>query len=895
MRIAHLLGIFLCCMTLFPASYAGGAVNPEVEIHGLSSITNEELLYLLGVRPGEEIDRERIRAGIKRAFLQGIFEDISIEATDGERPKVIITVEERDKIADISVEGDSVLSDRKIRGMFPLKEGRHLMCDSLEQAAAELRSKLATHGFPRAVVRPELRRLEEKYRLAVILTVNTGEPDSIRKIILEGADGDAEKILWIMQLSEGDIYDQSVLREDIGKIRAYYKEKGYFSPVVGPYTFADGELHIPASPGQHLEIKFKGNSSVSGRNLMKEMPFFEVEDFSDDIVAEAAHRIQLLYHTKGYPFVEITPETVSRDSSISTTFLISEGAQVNVGGIVFKGIHLEEKHLKDFMSLKEGKAYNQDFADSDKETLQYLYDSLGYLSAEVTEIETTYKEETRTMDIVVKINEGPQTVIQDIKISGVQFLDEAAVRKAINIKRGAAYNEVDISDARYRIIELYNNAGFLNVRVSIQRQFEGEKAIVTFTVAEGTQQFFGKVIVKGNKKTHNEVIERELLQKEGKPLNYSLVTQQRQRLYKLGLFTDITTELTDTYGNRKDTLIKVQEGKAGAVEFGVGYADYERYRGFLELSYRNLWGMNRQASLRLEASSLERRYVLQYFEPWFLLLRTPLPLRVFVLGEEREEVNIDTRETRYKLTRHTVTAGVEKKINDTLKSELYYEFSVVNTYDVQPDVVLSKEDTGTLIISGMRLGFIYDTRNDPFYPSKGILSGLSAKLTSPLFLSETDFIKVAFYGNSYHALRKWLVLAASLRGGIAQGYGATHELPIVERFFLGGRSTVRGYEQDTLGPKGKDGNPTGGNVFLMENLEVRTLLGKGIGVVAFLDGGNVWLDITDVDLADIKFTAGLGLRYNTPVGPLRVDYGHKLQREKGESSGEIHFSIGHAF
>ncbi|MDQ7787251.1 MAG: outer membrane protein assembly factor BamA [Thermodesulfovibrionales bacterium] len=852
-------------------------------------------MYLFGIQSGEFPDREQIRAGIKRAFLKGIFEDISVTVTDGENPEVFISVAERKTIETVSVEGDSVLSGRKIQRMYPLKKGQLFMCDSFDHAAAELQEKLAVSGFPRAAVSTEVRQSKEKNSLVIRLTVNTGEPDIVRKIILDGAGRDTEEILWIMQLSEGDIYDQSVLLKDIEKIRAYYKKRGYFRPVVGSYGFKDGELHIPVDSGQHLAINFEGNSAISRTNLIRETPFFEVEDFSEDIVAEAAHRIKLLYHNKGYPFVVVTPASASSDGFITTTFLIAEGPQVKVGEIAFKSIHLKEKNLKDFMLLKEGKIYNPDYVDTDRETLQYLYDSLGYLSAEVKDFETTYKEQTRTMDISVGINEGHKTIIQEVKISGTKSVDEPAVRKAINIKPGAAYNEVDISDARYRILELYNNAGFLNARVAIDRQFEGETVLVTFAVAEGSQQFFSKVIVKGNQKTQYEIIDRELLQKEGDPLNYSLVTQQRQKLYKLGLFTDITTELIDTYGNRKDTLIKVQEGKAGAVEFGIGYGDYERYRGFLELSYRNLWGMNRQVSLRLEGSSLEKRYILQYFEPWFLFLRTPLPFRAFILGEEKEEVNIDTRETRYKLSRHTVTAGVEKKISEMLKSELYYEFSVVNTYDVQPDVVLSKEDTGTLLISGMRLGLIYDTRNDPFYPSKGILSGLSVKLTSPLFLSETDFIKISFYGNSYHALRKWLVLAASLRGGMAQGYGATQELPIVERFFLGGRSTVRGYEQDTLGPKGKDGNPTGGNVFLMENLELRTLLGKGIGVVAFLDGGNVWVDITDVDLADIKFTAGLGLRYNTPVGPLRVDYGYKLQRGKGESSGEIHFSIGHAF
>jgi outer membrane protein insertion porin family len=895
MKKTFLLSIFVSCMILFSAPCTEGTVIKEITINGLSSLDREELLYLLGIQSIGSIDREQIRAGIKRAFLIGVFEDIAVEVTDGDNPRVIVNVVEREKITGISVEGEYELSARKIRGMFPLKEGQILMCDSFDQAAGALKTKLAFSGFPSATVSTDLKKSKEKFGIAVQLTVNTGEPDIVRKIVIDGAGRDADELLWIMKLSEGNIYDQTVLQADIEQIKTYYKKRGYFKPVIGPHTFHNSVLHIQVSPGQRLAIKFEGNSALSAKNLIKEMPFFEVEDFSEDIIAEAVHRVKSLYYTKGYPFVEVVPATELQNDLITIRFVVAEGAEVDVGTITFQGSNLKDKNLKEFMILKEGKAYNPDSVDSDRETLKYLYDSLGYLSAEIAEFETTYRQEPREMDILIKINEGPKTTIGEIKISGARLVDEGSVRKAMNISPGTAYNEVDISNARYRIIEFYTKMGYLDVKVSVQRQFEGEKAAVVFAVSEGQQYFFGKAIVRGNQKTEYEVIRRELLQKEGMPLNYSLVTEQRQKLYKTGLFTEITTELVDTLEGRKDTFIKLQEARAGAVEFGFGYGDYEQYRGFLELSYRNLWGMNRQASLRLEGSSLEKRYILQYYEPWFLLLRTPLPFRALILGEEKEEVNLDTRDTRYKLSRQTVTAGVEKKLSDKLKAELYYEFSVVNTYDVQPDVVLSREDTGSLIISGTRLGFIYDSRNDPFYPSKGILSGVSIKLTSPIFFSETDFIKMSFYGNTYHALNKWLVLAASLRGGIAQGYGSTRELPIVERFFLGGRSTVRGYEQDTLGPKGEDENPTGGNVFLMENLELRTSLGKGIGLVTFLDGGNVWVDITDVDVTDMKFTIGLGLRYNTPVGPLRVDYGYKLQQQEGESTGEIHFSIGHAF
>jgi outer membrane protein insertion porin family len=173
-----------------------------------------------------------------------------------------------------------------------------------------------------------------------------------------------------------------------------------------------------------------------------------------------------------------------------------------------------------------------------------------------------------------------------------------------------------------------------------------------------------------------------------------------------------------------------------------------------------------------------------------------------------------------------LTAGVEKKLSNTVKTDLYYEFAFVTTSDVQPDVT-EQEDVGTLAISSIKPGIAYDTRDHPFEPSKGVLAGVSLKIASSLFLSETNFTKFTLYGSTFHRLHKRIVLAVSLRGGMAYGLGKTNDLPLVERFFLGGTSTVRGYEQDTLGPKGADGNPTGGNAFLAGNIELRTFVGRG--------------------------------------------------------------------
>ena len=892
---------------MFFTSEAAGSVVGEIEINGLYSISKDEFLYILDINPGKQINEESVRLGIKRAFLKGMFEDISVETIDGERAKVIINVKERNFIKNIYVEGDYPLSRKTIKKLFPLKEDQVLICDVLEKAMVDLRHELALRGFPHAGVNAEIKKLKEPYRVNIHLQISAGDPERIREVNISGA---GDEVKAVMKLSDGDIYDRLILKKDIERIKAYYKNKKYFKPVIGPYTYTDGILHISVNPGKRLQISIEGNNAVPTNALLKEIPFFEAEEFSDDIIEEAVHKMLSLYHRGGHPFAQIAPVITSSDDVISLNFFIFEGVKVSIRTIKFSGISLPEKNLKEIMSLKEGGIYNPDIIGTDRETLKDFYNALGYLTANIEEFQTnppfpplvkevgidSYRGEgglPNKIDIIVRINEGLKTEIERVNVIGTNLVPEAEVRKAINIKPGDVYNDFDISDARFRVIDLYNTYGLTEAVVSIKREGIGQKTSLTFQIDEGAETLFGKTIIVGNNNTKYAVVRRELQQKEDTPFNYRILTKERQKLYKLDLFTDVDMEVLDRYDHKKDVLIKLREGNAGAVELSFGYAEYEGFRGIFDLSYRNLWGMNRQGSLRFELSSLEKRYILQYSEPWFLGI--PLQFRAFLLSEDKKEINIDTRETRYRLIRHTATAGFEKKIGDSLKSELYYEFSLVNTFDVKPDVILSREDTGALVISGIRLGIIYDTRDNPFYPEKGILSGISVKLTSPVFLSETSFIKLMFYGNAYQELIKGVVFAISLRGGIAQGYLKTDELPIVERFFLGGRTTVRGYEQDTLGPKGSDGNPTGGNVFLMENLEIRTSLGKGIGIVAFLDAGNVWVKIKDINSTDIKFTTGLGLRYNTPVGPIRIDYGQKLQRKPGESRGEIHFSIGHAF
>lgn len=863
------------------------AAVSKIDVSGLHSMKSEELLDILNIKIGDAFNPSSVRSGLKLAFLKGIFEDISVEVNDKDRSHIMVKVRERDIIRKIIITGNQRLSKKIIKNYFLLKEEQVMRYDRMEDAVKELKNALSERGFPHADIKLTVEKTGAPYRVNLLLTIDEGMPEIIKSIKIIGP-AEAKELI---KIEEGDIYDQVKLRKEMERIRLHYKKNNFLKPVIGPYTFSNGNLDVNIYPGKKLEVIFENNSALNSKDLIKEAPFFDAEDFRDDLVEEAVSRIISSYHDKGFPFVQVAPVITSDKETVSVRFFIFEGSRVFVSSITFDGITISEKNLKEVMSLREKKLYNPDLVEQDRETLTEFYNALGYLSAGVDDVRVSIKNSGA--DISIKITEGTKTIIEGIEIKGAKVVPKAEIIKAVRIKAGDPYNEVDMSDARYRIINLYGNSGFIDSRVDIKQKI-GEKGIkVIFEIEEGNLTLFGKTVISGNTETKNEVIKREMLHENGAPFNPSLLTKTRQRLYKIGLFTEVDVEPIEKEGNKKDVHVRVKEGNAGAVEVGVGYGDYERFRGSFDISYRNLFGMNRQVSFRTEVSSIEQRYIINYTEPWFLGRR--LPFKVLLIKEERTEKTIETRETRYKLRRHTASVGFEKKFSERVKGEIFYDFSLVKTFEVKPDVILTKEDVGTLAIAGIRPGIVYDTRDNPFDPRKGVLAGISVKTASGYLLSETDFVKAIVNGSAYQELNKYFVIAVSLKSGMSQGFDKTTELPLVERFFLGGRTTVRGYEQDTLGPKGVNGSPTGGNMFILTNLELRTSVGKGFGLVTFLDGGNVWKKNSDVKLSDMKYTAGAGIRYNTPVGPLRIDYGHKLDREKGESKGEVHFSIGHAF
>jgi len=897
------LTLVLLVLNITFFTYAGayatedGLIIKEIEFSGLNKLSRKEMIYLLDLKAGQPLEKEKIGAGLRRVFKKGMFLDIQVisePVKEGVRLKFV--VKEVPVVNKVSFEGIENLKTGDIKKEFLFKKGDDFREELVEKARLKLITYYHKRGYPKVAVK------------IISSVANTGDAVNLHIVIIQGQPliiknitlpEDAELFIKMIR---GDVFDKDGLERDMKKLREHYKKRNYIDPVIGPYRFVDGNLDIPVDPGPRLHVAFKNNNVFNSKKLKKEVPFLENEEVTGESVSETVNRIRKLYLGKGYYYAQVAAGIERSEHLVKVTFVIFEGEKVLLRKVHINGEKVDLQTVMKIIPFKEGKPYDDNLLETGKDDLIRFYKALGYLQFEIKDVKKQFSEDGLEISIEFDVNEGSQTRIDNIEMEGNKKLSQSRIMRFIHIKEGDPYNSVDIGDAKQGVLFFYRSKGYVDAYVEVKSMIKGNKASVMFSIIENRQSVMGKMIFRGNKKTKTYVIEREFTVREGDPYSQQEIARIRQRLYKLGIFSEVTIDMLDRDDNKivnddnkivRDVLVSLKEGKAGTVELSMGYSDYEELRGSFDISYRNLGGQNRQIGFRTEHSSVEERYVLNFTEPWFLNIRS-LPLKMFLTKEFTRAVNLETRDLLYKVDKFSYIVGIEKELIIGLKAGLNYEYSFTNTSDVDPGIILSKEDTGTLNIGSISPSLFYDNRDNPFDPTSGSHHGIVMKFASRAFLSETEFVKASIQNSWYFQLRKGTVFAFSVRGGAAHSFEEAEEMPLIERFFLGGRNTVRGYTHDALGPKDKEGNPTGGNFFANINTEFRFSIWKGFGIVAFLDSGNVWQTSDNIDFP-LKHTVGGGVRYSTPIGPVRGDYGYKLNRESGESVGEFHFSFGQAF
>jgi outer membrane protein insertion porin family len=490
---------------------------------------------------------------------------------------------------------------------------------------------------------------------------------------------------------------------------------------------------------------------------------------------------------------------------------------------------------------------------------------------------------------------GPQATLVDVTVDGPPLppsRDQETPRE-LAARPGLPYRVSDVVASREFLLSAWRRAGYLEARVEpdIEMSEDREEVRVRFVVEPGPRTIVGHVVVAGLRETREVAVAREIVLRRGEPFSFERVLESQKRLLSLGIFERVTiSELDPTRERRRDVVVTVEEAPRTSVSWGVGYSEQDLLRGSIEVTRRNLRGMGRSASVFVRGSFRGSRFLLNLREPW--LFGRPLDSFVTAFWEEEDRITFD-----YNRKGGIAQVGQKLDPRTTLIYRYLYQDTTVFNIEVPPEEIDRQFRTYT--VSGPAFSVVWDGRDDPLEPRRGAFFASDLGLTSER-LGGTNYVKGYFQAANIHRLRPDLAVVYSLRLGLAATYGdALPLIPLPERFFAGGAYGPRGWPVDGVGPKvvNPDGEffATGGNALLLGGVELRYDVTRSFQLASFLDLGNVFLEVRDLSIADLRKSVGVGVRYLTPIGPIRLDYGHKIHRLPGESPGRFHLTIGYAF
>jgi outer membrane protein insertion porin family len=589
--------------------------------------------------------------------------------------------------------------------------------------------------------------------------------------------------------------------------------------------------------------------------------------------------------------------------------------------------------IKDQMTIKENRWYNifkkRSFhlwkIEMDEYIIDSLYHSSGFLE-EKSKIDYELKGENKDKAyLLVKIDEGVQTRLKSISVSGgLDELDRYVRRILSDLKADEIVNPYKFEKAKFDIKTVYANNGYPYAEIEMKMDRtssesgstssqEGKKwAEVSYLIASGPLVNFGDVYLKGFNRTKQKVAQRELTLKKGDLYSRAKILDSQQRLYSTQLFSYISLDAQDALEKplNPNFVLRVTERKPSFVGFRTGISQYQPPNLTADLTTwdltaewgnRNLWGTGRKISLSAFSSfeiskyyqNLNNRFTLKFIEPWFLGKRILFDVDFYY------EPGIKSILQEYKIESYGGNADFSKEFSRFTKGWLTFSYQVVNIFDVPKEKVEDiKKELGINVRRKLILSGEKDTRGNIFIPLSGSFTQIYAEQVGWFLGGDNHFFKSIFSWCRYNRLGKpgvLNVLATRIKLGYIERLKKTEYVPTYDRFYIGGATTVRGYAENSLGPKDSEGNPLGGKVMLIGNIEWRRELFWKFGYTLFADAGNLWSETKEVNPKDLKLTAGLGLEFFTPVGPLRLDYGQRIIRGEDPKGGEVHFSILYAF
>lgn len=595
-----------------------------------------------------------------------------------------------------------------------------------------------------------------------------------------------------------------------------------------------------------------------------------------------------------------------------------------VARITFTGnTHFSSSALRQVMATKQrpffppwrrGEAYNPPTLEADLLRLKKFYFDRGFLEATARLEKVDEDPERHRVSIMIALDEGLPTLVTVVSLQGTVPPEVPAVPPLLAdlpLRPQERINKEHFDGSKALLLTRLHDAGYARAQVTPQTEVDPEQhtAAVTFTLEPGVRTAFGQIAIKGEKQVEERAMRRQLTIHEGQRTSDKALANSADAIYNLGMFQAVTPRALnpEAAGEPLDVEFEVIERKPHSLQFGLGYSTTEGFRTEVQWTHRNLFHGAQQLTLFTRFSSLDQKAEARFHLPYFLAERTAFTYSVFVRNEQ--EVGVSPggsffgvqgeAQPAFDLFSVGTEARVEHRFTEKLSGVTGLNFSR-NDFRHVDQAALSGFDPEIAEDNLLLIHFVeaqWNTSDSLLNPSRGFVLRGRVDHASTALVSDVSFVKLVLEARHYLPLWWRFLLATRLKVGDIEPYGTTTEVPFNVRFFAGGAGSVRGFPLNRLGPLNRDGDPIGGLSLVEGSVELRFPLPflENLGAVLFVDFGNVFRSSFTYRLDDLRYTVGPGVRYNTPVGPFRLDVGFIVDRRSGEDFGRVEFSIGQAF
>jgi len=609
--------------------------------------------------------------------------------------------------------------------------------------------------------------------------------------------------------------------------------------------------------------------------------------------------------------------------ALACTAACKETGTIKVHSLSFKGVKaVDESRLKDALATRQsskipwGKKYFFDRSrfDADLKRVQAFYADRGFPDARVSAFDVKLNDKQDEVDLTVTITEGEPVLVTSIAFSGFDAIPAAHLddlKNRVPLKVGRPRDRQLVVSTHEMAVNELKDHGYPYGKVATGEDdgSDGRQAALTFTAEPGKLAHFGTVDIVGNKSVDEHIIRRQLTFKPGELYQRSVVQDSQRRLYGLELFQFANVEALnqELQPDAVPIRVTVAEGNHQRMNFGVGYGTEEKARVDAEYHHVNFLGGARSAGAHVRWSSLDRGARLDFNQPFFFRPH-------FSLGVEGQQWYTYTPAYRstvsggkltltHRQNEHTSwAASITSEHDSSLITEDAFKNDALRNYFIALGLdPTTREQNGTL--NALGFDFQHSTADNLLNAHRGYQLALHAEEAGRLVPGSFNYYAVSADGRHYLPITDKIVFASRLQFGNIRPVGnEPTNVPFAKKYFLGGATSIRGWGRYEVGPL-VDGQPVGGNSMIAFSEELRATLRGNLGGVVFLDGGNVWADSFGFKLGDLRYAIGPGLRYQTPVGPIRFDVGYQLNPTpelivNGNSNfrrWRMHFSIGQAF